>query len=175
MGGSRRETSHSSPKEPMKTCYNCKEHKPLDQFCKDATKKDGLKGTCKPCLKQRSKELYDLNPEARRKATNDSRNKLRNSDPEKYRRLAKNARLKSTYGITLDQYEAMLKEQEHSCAICGVHQGKLAKELAVDHCHTKGHVRKLLCHYCNTTLGLVKEDVEVLQNMINYLKPPVTA
>ena len=79
-------------------------------------------------------------------------------------------KLKHKFGITLDIYNDMFEQQKGCCALCGRHQTEFSKRLAVDHCHTSNEVRALLCAYCNQALGLVREDVEVLENMITYLK-----
>lgn len=60
------------------------------------------------------------------------------------------------YGITIDQFDAMLEKQNNCCAICGTHQLKIAKRLAVDHNHTTGTVRGLLCPSCNKNLGILE-------------------
>ena len=62
----------------------------------------------------------------------------------------------------------MLEKQNHVCAICGNKDNN--KKLAVDHCHTTGVIRGLLCSACNTSLGKFKDSVELLQNAIQYLK-----
>lgn len=88
-------------------------------------------------------------------------------DPDTHR----SNRLKSTYGITLDEYREMYLEQEGKCAICGTHcpdHGKLG--LVVDHCHNKGHIRKLLCSMCNKGIGHFRDDVQLLRNAIDYLE-----
>jgi len=80
--------------------------------------------------------------------------------------------LKRMYGITQTDYEVMIAEQNNKCAICnttepgGRHNSGY---FVVDHCHTTGKVRKLLCHNCNTALGLVGDNVDTLHKMINYL------
>lgn len=80
-------------------------------------------------------------------------------------------RLKSVYGITLGEYMVMYASQDGKCAICGNDRPCDGKDgLVVDHCHTHGHVRKLLCVYCNTGLGQFKDDVQILQKAIDYLK-----
>lgn len=61
------------------------------------------------------------------------------------------------YGITLDDYNKMRKDQNYSCAICGRHEDKVkgkvgVRPLHIDHCHTTGKVRGLLCGRCNTSL-----------------------
>jgi hypothetical protein len=89
----------------------------------------------------------------------------RKNDPE-WSRKKKNNALKFNFGITLDEYEAMAEAQGNSCAIC-----RLPKTpLCVDHCHTTGKVRGLLCHECNKMLGFAGDNIEVLNTAIQYLK-----
>jgi hypothetical protein len=80
-----------------------------------------------------------------------------------------NKHLRATYGITRDDYNRMFMEQEGKCAICAVHQTDLKRRLCVDHNHTTSVVRALLCHHCNTMVGMAKEDTTILQNAITYL------
>ena len=61
---------------------------------------------------------------------------------------------KKTYGISLEDYERMLIDQGGKCAICGSLDPRAKREhFAVDHCHTTGKVRGLLCIPCNTAIG----------------------
>lgn len=76
--------------------------------------------------------------------------------------------LKQRYGITNSQYLKMLNEQGGVCKICGGESMRI--RLCVDHCHETGTVRGLLCERCNSILGRVKDNVEILQNSVNYLK-----
>lgn len=91
-------------------------------------------------------------------------------NPTKY----KNQRLLKNYGITIEQYEEMLKVQDYSCKMCKQAETILTynklKNLSVDHCHTTGQVRGLLCSKCNCLIGYAKESIELLQEAINYLK-----
>lgn len=72
-----------------------------------------------------------------------------------------------TYGITVEEYENLLKEQNGVCAICANPPGK--RRLAVDHDHETGLVRGLLCSPCNTGIGLLK-NVDNLTVAISYLE-----
>ena len=72
------------------------------------------------------------------------------------------------YGLTVDQYNDMLTEQNGCCMICK-NSLDLGKGTHVDHCHTTLKVRGILCSGCNTGLGLLKEDVNIMQEMINYV------
>jgi hypothetical protein len=73
------------------------------------------------------------------------------------------------YRITHQQYENLLAEQNNQCKICSK-AGLDGTPLAVDHCHTTGRIRGLLCSNCNTAIGLLYDNKELLQNAINYLK-----
>ena len=87
----------------------------------------------------------------------------------KGKRTKKNGTLKKLYGITIEQFEALVQRQGGKCAICA---GELDMGFRthVDHCHTTGVVRGLLCSPCNTSLGCFKDSVEILRRAIDYLE-----
>jgi Recombination endonuclease VII len=87
---------------------------------------------------------------------------------EKPRRARRANHLKSTYGITLDEYDQMLKTQGGGCFICYAPPGRRA--LNIDHCHSSGKVRALLCDHCNMALGQVRENMDTLKAMIAYIE-----
>ena len=77
--------------------------------------------------------------------------------------------LKRKFGITAEVYEQMLKDQNNACKICkSAHSDE--QKLCVDHSHKTGKVRGLLCHQCNKALGLLKDDVALLEEAVAYLK-----
>lgn len=87
-------------------------------------------------------------------------------------------RLKALYGLTLPTFHAMHAAQNDVCAICNQPETNAriksrvpsgAKTLSVDHDHTTGVIRALLCYRCNVSIGRVKEDPELLRQMITYL------
>lgn len=81
----------------------------------------------------------------------------------------KNCQLKRDYGISLEQYNQLLEQQEHKCNICGTHRDEFKKDLAVDHCHDTGIVRGLLCKNCNTGIGNFKDDIDIMKKAIEYI------
>ena len=87
-------------------------------------------------------------------------------DPEKSR----NERLRRRYGIDSNEYEKILKRQGKGCGICGKKRDSKIRSLAVDHCHTSGRVRGVLCTNCNNLLGRAKDSVKVLKKAIKYLE-----
>jgi hypothetical protein len=115
--------------------------------------------------KIRNAERKDKRKEYKKTDKGKEANKrYRQSDKCKLR-IEKN-RLKSRYGITLEDYEEMVIKQNGICAICGVIK---KSKLHIDHNHTTGEVRGLLCGSCNRALGLMKDNTEFLLKAIKYL------
>lgn len=72
------------------------------------------------------------------------------------------------YGLSLDQFKNMVREQEGRCAICRK-PFKNSSDIHVDHCHQTGAVRGLLCFLCNQGIGKFKDDVRLLELAASYL------
>lgn len=90
---------------------------------------------------------------------------LKRGSPE----YVKAAFLRHMYGISMDEYNDLFEKQKGCCAICKKHQTEIKKRLHVDHCHTTGKVRGLLCFSCNNALGQLNDDIELLKAAITYL------
>ena len=90
----------------------------------------------------------------------------RKRNPEK----AKNADLKKAFGISYQDYLDLQQKQNYSCKICLQKDEKNNTSLVVDHCHETGKIRGLLCSNCNRGIGMLQDNVNVLQNAIDYLK-----
>lgn len=88
----------------------------------------------------------------------------------------KNTYYLSLYGITSIDYKELLEKQKGLCLICGKPERTRKnncdslRNLAVDHCHTTGRVRGLLCRACNTLIGLAEEDTNTLRSAVDYLE-----
>ena len=106
------------------------------------------------------------NPEKNREL----QRQYREQNPEKCRRAVTNSQLKKKYGITLDQWEQMLEDQDGQCGCCGVHQMYLDERLCVDHDHETGKVRELVCRNCNLALGHLDHKVIFARCAVRYLK-----
>lgn len=152
---------------------------------------DGKAG-CEECLakaREYNRKKYAANPEPRLAKNRQYRrnnpekvrnfkSRYRNLDAEGKRKILEKQRdtvLQNTYGITRIEYNQMFQEQNEVCAICekpetsvDYRSGKVL-DLAVDHHHTMGQVRALLCRRCNQTLGQIDEDPIILDRMISYL------
>jgi hypothetical protein len=95
--------------------------------------------------------------------------KARNSTPEKKERAREN-HYQLKYGISPAEYDRMLAEQGGGCKICGSAESKRkGQRLMVDHCHSTGKVRGLLCNPCNAAIGLLGDNISHLQSAIEYL------
>ena len=128
----------------MKTCTKCGQEKPLTQFHKH-------RGRCKSCMLEIQRAY-------------------RNSRPGYHRQ----SNLKQRYGITSEEYESILAQQNFTCAICEVEishalEYKTDRSVAVDHNHDTGEVRGILCSKCNLVLGHARENTEILYKSIVYL------
>jgi hypothetical protein len=144
-----------------KECVACRNTKTADEFYKDKRMKSGLSSECKECVRARNKEYlktYDRHRPSVRK------NPILTDEEKKHRK--RNARLTRTYGISAERYSELYEKQEGKCAICDIEY----ETLHVDHCHSEGIVRGLLCFNCNTGLGKFFDSIPNLENAIKYLK-----
>ena len=146
-----------------KICTRCGETKPLASFVMDH-RRGQRKSRCLSCTSAAAKEWRKRNP---------------NYEKQRYQadRLGTRERhLIRKYKVALVDYERMLKQQNGCCAICNASEASQHKGVFhVDHCHATGRVRGLLCRGCNHILGHVKDDPEVLEAAIAYLRVPQIA
>ena len=157
----KRDNAPFDPNRTHKHCKCCEKLKPLTDFYKESRTRDGYQTKCKECQKSLAQISYAENKPkvlARQKS---------NYCPKRER----NKKLLKDYGIDIAQYDAMLKSQKGKCGICGSSDpNHNSGQFVVDHCHTTGNVRGLLCGECNFMLGKSKDSIKVLQSAINYLK-----
>lgn len=91
-----------------------------------------------------------------------------------YKTYKHRKRVCNTFGLSMGEYDKMLAEQNGVCAIC--HQEETATrrgtviQLPVDHCHTTGKVRGLVCDKCNKGLGHFLDDPEILRSAADYIE-----
>lgn len=131
-----------------KYCPGCDTRLSMDLFNTNNNRKDKHQRLCIKCGSRVTAKWRKDNPEA---ATERSRK----------------ATLKYSYGLTVDEYTAMLLSQGGVCKVCGRTD---SQHLSVDHCHSTGKIRGLLCHRCNLLLGKALDDTTILLKAINYLK-----
>lgn len=153
--------------EKTKQCSICKEIKPLSQFSFKVNI-GRYNCYCKPCCSEKAKQWKRDNP-------NYFKERVKN-DPEYYRKYrqkygqAKKSRsLLRKYGISIRGYNDLFDLQEGKCAVCGTHQSVLSGKLVIDHDHTTGKLRGLLCTTCNTAIGMLKDNPQLAISLANYL------
>jgi hypothetical protein len=134
----------------MKICSKCKIEKELTEYHKRSNRPCGVRSQCKQCyleypitMKRREGYMRDFN-------------------------------LKK-YGLDFAEYTEMFNKQKGCCKICNKHLSEVdkgnKKALCVDHCHDTNIVRGLLCDKCNRGIGLLNDNIEILQKAIDYLMP----
>jgi len=133
-----------------KSCPICGELKERSKFYKWKSRQDGLTAYCKECTSKKSKGWRDQNPD-----------KLPTLKEKRIYSRKKN------FGISEEQYEQMLVDQNNQCGIC---KKEIGWEAAVDHCHSTGKIRGLLCRKCNLGLGGFKDNIETIRKAIEYVK-----
>lgn len=135
----------------MKTCGFCNETKPdedfvtlewrpLSQFCK----------FCRENVRNPWSFTHAKTPDHKRK------------------RAAYNKEV--NFGLTQEQHDELVAKQEGKCAVCTQPFESGFAQHAVDHCHTTGRIRGLLCHRCNLGLGHFSDDPDIMQRAVDYLR-----
>jgi hypothetical protein len=141
-------------------CGKCHEVKPYAQFSPRGKRGEQVlyKSTCKSCAATGARDWYSRNTE---------------QGLSNRRRL----QIKAAYGLTPERYDAILASQDGVCAVCRQPERTVDPRskrpyvrLSVDHCHTTGRVRGLLCHRCNRAIGLLGDSVDLLRQAIDYLE-----
>jgi hypothetical protein len=164
---------------PCKSCGKYERYV-SNKSCTSCTIKSGLE-------KLNNDEL--MKPYRTKEKTKKKVDKWREENPEKYQEqyknsaakqrskkyysdnksILKNTYLQKNYGITIQDYNFLLEEQNKKCKICD-NECPTGKSLAVDHNHETGKVRGLLCKNCNIGLGMFFDNIDFLKSAVLYLK-----
>lgn len=132
------------------------------------------KGLCETCYRRQNANIscymkaYLREWRKKNKAKVDGYTAKRMADPVKRARVRERqyaSRVRSKYGLTDDAVRAMRDAQGDKCAICSQKMDKLF----IDHCHVSGKVRSLLCHGCNSGLGMFRDSIPSLLRAANYI------
>lgn len=147
-----------------KQCYKCKRVLPNKFFYRSRRNKSGLSTYCIECIKEKNKTQL--------------KNKNKNYKKWYAKRGGKDwvrdYNLQQKYGITLEQYKLLLKQQDNRCAICGKHQIDEKRFFSVDHNHKTGKIRGIICNFCNNRLLRYLMDNRIrAKGLISYLSKAI--
>lgn len=142
-----------------KVCRKCGETKRPEEFRTRKIKLSGnrgfnvlLRSYCKPCESRMHGMYCEKTPHLRAKR----------------KQWNKEIQLRRKYGISVEQYELMVRRQNSVCAICSNPCNRYGR-LCVDHDHATGKIRGLLCNNCNRALGLIHDSLEIAERFVEYL------
>lgn len=138
----------------MRTCLRCNLPKSDDLFGVDKSRPDNRAPYCREC-----RRLFES-----KKRSEGKRNYKKKTLPSK--ETVRMYMRKCRYNLTQAQYEELLSSQNNKCAIC---DSVFIKVPHVDHDHTTGVVRGLLCGLCNRGIGSLRDDPLLIQNALSYL------
>jgi len=91
--------------------------------------------------------------------------KRKRNDPGGLRLAQKKQKLKWSYGLTIEGYNALMEKFNNQCAICS-----RTANLVIDHCHETNVIRGVLCNKCNTAIGMLGDNINGLSRAISYLE-----
>lgn len=139
-----------------KVCRICEVEKPHTEYYLRSNGK--VRNECKACSSKAA-----------------SKNYKKEGVKERHREASRRSSLKR-YGITQEVFDEMYNNQNGKCKICSTEVlkigelGDLARVACVDHCHDSGKVRGILCRACNSGIGHLRDDVNILKLAIEYLE-----
>lgn len=155
----------------VKTCTKCGQSKPVLSFYLHRGTRDGRAAYCAECQKTSTRAWKAAN----REKASEQLAAWAAANPGKKKRNHRQYWLKM-YGLDQESYTAMLEAQRGVCAICELPERYIdsrtgePRRLSVDHCHTSGKVRGLLCGRCNRSIGQFADDHERLSRAAAYLR-----
>jgi hypothetical protein len=162
------------------TCRTCKKDKLEESYGFYAGRRRRNCDACRAYLVEYSRKnrehllemrrfRYQMDPERKRAKANATYMRIQRANPTRKRQLYGN-HLMRRYGITIEDYDRLVKLQENKCAICGGEFQKMGwNRPCVDHCHRTNKVRGILCRRCNISLHYI-EDFKFLEAAQDYLR-----
>lgn len=129
----------------IRHCTQCNQVKPKEEFVKKANS-PRFYSWCRDCFNQHGRDLKQRNPEA-------------------YKKKVRKNTLKRRYNLTEEEYQNLLDSQNGTCAICK----EIPVRFVIDHDHSSGKVRGLLCDNCNLSVGWYENNSNRISQIIEYL------
>jgi len=158
-----------------KICSKCKTERDASFFSPDKKAKSGLKSQCRICVREYAYKRYWENPDFHRERTKTNISKKRDFYNENRRKSRLKTHITESarkYGVSKEDIIKLLEIK--NCQICNTELSMDAENYHhkpnIDHCHSTGKIRGVLCGYCNNLIGRAKDSVEILMLAIKYLQ-----
>jgi hypothetical protein len=167
-----------------KVCTKCDREKPVGEFYTSSSTRGGYSYWCKECSRKTAMRHHYANRDKKNnqskawKAANPGyaaayRKRIKAENPEKVFLQDRKSGLLKDYGLTIADYDHMFARQNGRCAICKQTQSSTLRGkprmLSVDHDHSTGKIRGLLCNLCNRGIGALRDSPMLLSAAIEYL------
>ena len=162
-----------------RVCLDCHVVKPVSEFHGKGKTAKGIKkyqSYCRPCankrrrVREKNDPLFNDKRKKYMKKANDKRTPEQRKKEPSYSSYFKD--IKKIYGLTKEEYQALLTLQNNSCAICQVNFTKRGtkRKPHIDHDHVTGRIRGVLCGPCNMGIGQLKDSIDIIESALKYLK-----
>lgn len=161
-----------------KLCRTCDTRKLHAEFAPDARSKDGMAWRCRDCARRAIARWCSANIEHQRDKARAQARKFRAANPAYMRDYMRATRLKKR-GLTVEQFNQMIAQQDGLCRICQIPLevsatnkpgASRARQACVDHDHATGRLRAILCTRCNRGVGMFDDDPELMAKAMAYLR-----
>ena len=154
-----------------KKCTKCGEWKYIEAFGRRRDRPSGRRSKCGRCENSANRDWIRRNPKKRHKQRKREW-QVKKATEGRLQEISRRTfewKLKTKYGMTLDAYTKRLASQHYECQLCGCALIP-RKNIAIDHDHTTGVIRGILCRKCNRALGLLGDTTEDLYRAYRYLQ-----
>lgn len=143
----KKEREQQSVVDKWRICCRCKENKPLIEFPKNKCAPLGRGYACFLCNRADKKKQRDRD------------------------RVGHNIRKRlSFFKISQEEYDTLFERANNLCEICEASESAAGRPLGIDHCHSSGKIRGVLCNKCNWLIGAAQERTDILTKAITYLQ-----
>ncbi len=140
----------------QKICHSCELFKPLNDFYRMRKDSNEYRSRCKKCVEEQNKAWRIANP---------------NKHREIYQRANHKINLAKRFGLTVEEFTVLWESHNGCCDICKQPETR-KRRLSLDHNHETNELRGFVCSRCNLLLGNAKDDANLLEKAVTYLRNP---
>jgi hypothetical protein len=156
----------------FKRCSRCKKTETEVHFSPSKHHIDGATNWCNLCQREyylKNKDRINAKNKEYQEKNKDRISKQRKEFYKKNSDRLKEIKMMRVYGIGMEDFARLLNNQNNACAVCKT-KNPIGNGFCVDHDHKTGVIRGILCPGCNTAIGLMRDDPQILQSAISYLE-----